>query len=267
MIEYEYYSEPAPHIFLPKLLPTNAYRDLVFPKLERSLTGRIGRDLYDGEPGYGALVSSPGWTDLHALFTSERFVKWTVRIFADDLARLGCEVDPTTAFFEPYVESRDQVRDVRAAISDRDANALFTRFDIQAADATYEPYVHLDRIRRLTGGVLFCTDPAEEGLLGGEFAFYRDRWFADDRRCLWPKRVKTFPVRPNTGVIFLNANTAFHGPRPISALRGLRKWVYHAVSSHRAIWPYQRSSGPRSLALKGKKTLQAVREQATLLFR
>jgi hypothetical protein len=138
-------------------------------------------------------------------------------------------------------------------------NELFTRFDIQAADGDYAPYVHLDRIRRLTGGLLFCADHREEGLIGGEFALYRDRFFADDRRCLWPRLAKTFPMRHNTGVIFLNANAAFHGPRRTTAIKGLRKWVYHAVSSHKAVWPHRQSSRTRDLAFEGKSALDRLR--------
>src|SRR5215207_4976121 len=167
MIEYQYYSDPTPHIFFPEVLPTKTYAELVFPYLEHSAKGRIGRDLYDGEPGYSKLVESPGWRDLHRMFTSESFVTWVLRIFAKDLERLGCRVNLSDAFHEPYLESRNTVHDVKGQISDRNVNALFTRFDIQVADGNYAPYVHLDRIRRVVGGVLFCADNREEGLVGG----------------------------------------------------------------------------------------------------
>ena len=261
MIEYQYFSNPTPHIFLPQLLPAKQYREIVFPHLEPSAKGRIGRDLYEGEPGYGELIASPGWRDLHGMFTSWPFVEWVLTLFAKDLERLGCKVNPAKAFYEPYIESRDTVHDVKGQISDRDVNALFTRFDIQAADSKYAPYVHLDRIRRLTGGLLFCADRGEEELIGGEFALYCDRFFANDRRCFWPKLVKTFTVRHNTGVIFLNANTAFHGPRRMYALRGVRKWVYYAISSHQPVWSPQDSSRARNLAFKGKYVLNRLRRR------
>jgi hypothetical protein len=261
MIEYQYYSNPTPHIFFPEVLPWKTYAELVFPHLEHSAKGRIGRDLYDGEPGYNKLVASPGWRDLHGMFTSESFVTWVLRLFAEDLERLRCKVNPSQAFHEPYLESRDIVHDVKGQITDRDLNALFTRFDIQAADGNYAPYVHLDRIRRLVGGVLFCADHREEGLVGGEFALYRDLFFADDRRCFWPKLAKTFTVRHNTGVLFLNANTAFHGPRRTYALRGFRKWVYYAISSHQTVWSRRDSSRARNIAFKGKHALKEVRRR------
>lgn len=261
MIEYQYYRDPTPHIFFPEVLPPKTYTELVFPEIRPAPKGRVGRDLYEGESGYAEIVASPGWRDLHGIFTSAAFVKWILTLFAEDLERLGCRVDPSKAFYEPYVESRDLVLDVRGAISDRDLNTLFTRFDIQAADKEYASYVHLDRIRRVTGGLLFCSDFRDEGLVGGEFALYRDRLFANDRHCLWPTLAKTFPVRHNTGVIFLNANTAFHGPRQTFALAGLRKWVYHAISSHQPVWRAAGTSRSRGFCFTAKKAAGIVRER------
>lgn len=263
MIEYKYFRDPTPHIYLPELLPPDIYKQLLFPRLEYSARGRIGRDLFPGEPRYDALVATSGWRDLYGLCTSQQFVTWILKIFSNDMENLGCTVDPANAFYEPYVESRDLVLDVKGAISDLDRNVLFTRFDIQAADGGYAPYVHLDRIRRLVGGVIFCADYRDEGLVGGEFALYRDRLFADDRRCLWPKLVKTYAVRHNSGVIFLNSNAAFHGPRRILALSGLRKWVYYAISSHQPIWAPQKTSKVRNLAFRAKSGLELTRTWLT----
>jgi hypothetical protein len=261
MIEYQYYRDPTPHIFFPEVLPQKTYADLVFPDIKRAPKGRVGRDLYDGEPGHAELVASPGWRDLHGTFTSAVFVRWILTLFAEDLERLGCKVDPSKAFYEPYAEPRDMVQDVKGAISDRNLNTLFTRFDLQVADDDYARYVHLDRIRRLTGGLLFCSDFREEGLIGGEFALYRDRLFANDRHCLWPKLAKTFPVRHNTGVIFLNANTAFHGPLKTYALTGLRRWIYYAISSHQPVWRAQDPSRLRELCFKAKNAAGVIRKR------
>jgi hypothetical protein len=252
MIEYLYYRDPTPHIFFPELLPPKIYAELVFPTIKRAPNGRIGRDLYAGEPGYAEVIASPGWHDLHTTFTSPSFIRWILDLFAEDLDRLGCKVDPSKAYYEPYIEPREMVQGVRGAISDKDLNALFTRFDLQTAEKDYGRYVHLDRIRRLTGGLLFCSDYREEGLIGGEFALCRDRYFANDRHCLWPRVAKTFAVQHNTGVIFLNANTAFHGPQRIFDLAGSRKWVYHAISSHQPVWSAQDRSLPRDLCFKAK---------------
>jgi hypothetical protein len=186
------------------------------------------------------------------MFASEECVRWILQVFDEDLLRLGCKVDVANAVYQPFVEPRESVQEIRGAISERDVNVLFTRFDLQAADSAYGRYVHLDRIRRVVGGLLFCSDQQQEGLVGGEFGLYRDRWPGDNRRCLWPALVKRFGVRHNTGVVFVNANTAFHGPLPIHAIRGLRKWVYYAISSHQPVWPVGRSSTLRNWALQLK---------------
>ncbi len=263
MIEYQYFRDPTPHIYLPELLPAEIYKKLVFPQLEYYARGRIGRDLFRGESGYEDLIAQSGWRELYELFTCPQFVMWILGIFAGDLKRLACSIDPANAFYEPFIESRDLVLDVKGAISGRDRNALFARFDIQAADGNYTPYVHLDRVRRLVGGVLFCSDCRDEGLVGGKFALYRDRFFADDRRCLWPKLAKSFPVRHNSGVIFLNSNAAFHGPTRTIALTGLRKWVYFSISSHQPIWSPQKTKPARSLAFSAKSRLLATRRWLT----
>lgn len=261
MLEHEYFSEPTPHIFFPQLLPPKVYAQLRFPDLAPAAKGRIGRDLYRGEPGFDELMANPGWKELHDLFTSEAFVLWTVSLFAKDMERLACKVDPAKARYEPFVEPRETVSEVEESIDERDPNTLFTRFDVQAADGNYTPYVHLDHIRRMTGGLLFCSDREEEGLEGGEFALYRDKFFADDRRCLWPELVKTFPVRHNTGVLFMNSNKGFHGPRRTRALRGLRKWVYYSISSHQAIWTPKPTTPKRELAFKGMYKVEGAKKR------
>ena len=97
--------------------------------------------------------------------------------------------------------------------------------------------MHLDWPRRLVGGIFFFSDADEEGLEGGELGLYRDRGFRNDRWCHEPELAATLPARRNTGVIFLNSNGAFHGPRAIRALRGRRRWLYYAISSRVDVWP------------------------------
>jgi hypothetical protein len=97
--------------------------------------------------------------------------------------------------------------------------------------------VHLDWARRIVGGILYFSDAAEEGLDGGELAFFRDRDFRDDRWCHDPEQVVAFAPRHNTGVIFLNSNRGFHGPRAIRRLEGRRRWLYFTISSKLDVWP------------------------------
>jgi hypothetical protein len=97
--------------------------------------------------------------------------------------------------------------------------------------------VHLDWARRIVGGILFFSDAEQEGLEGGELAFYRDRGFRNDRWCHDPEMTMQYPPRHNAGVIFLNSNTGFHGPRRIRRLGGRRRWLYFTISSTVDVWP------------------------------
>jgi hypothetical protein len=74
-------------------------------------------------------------------------------------------------------------------------------------------------------------------LEGGELALYRDRDFRNDRWCHDPELVTMYPPRHNTGVIFLNSHTGFHGPRAITRLTGHRRWLYYTISSKLDVRP------------------------------
>jgi hypothetical protein len=237
-----YSADPFPHIIVPKLIGDDAYQRLRFPEIEPRPGGRIGRDIYRGEPGWDAITAEPGWRELAQRFRDPAFVARVLGLFANDIKQLGCGVDPGRARVETFCESRAETE--TAVLSEtHDPNALFVRFDLQAADVTYDKGPHVDWPRRIVGGVLFLCDAAEEEIEGGEFTLYADEDFRNDRICHRPRAAAAFPIRHNFGVLFLNANGAFHGPQPIRAIRGLRKWVYYSISSRRNVW----TAAPRAL--------------------
>lgn len=235
-IEHRYFSVPTPHLVLPRFADPGRYARLVFPDLGFREGRRTSHDLFPGEPGYDAVIRSEGWKQVHGLFSSRPFVEWVLSLFAGDMRRLGCRIRAEDACLVEHEESREEIAHNANEIGDAEPEALFTRFDLQQSDQSYPPYVHLDHLRRLIGGLLFFSDAEEEGMRGGDFALYRDRLFADDRLCFWPSLAKRFPIRHNTAVLFLNANTGFHGPRRIERLEGRRCWVYYSISSHRELW-------------------------------
>jgi hypothetical protein len=154
------------------------------------------------------------------------------------MRRAGCLVDPDRARLGSFVESREE-KSASTLTSGADPNDLFTRFDFQSKGrGEYRDFVHLDWARRIVGGILFFSDSEEEGLEGGELAFYRDRAFQNDRWCHDPELTALFPPRRNTGVIFLNSNEGFHGPRKIEALAGRRRWLYYTISAQVDVWPH-----------------------------
>jgi hypothetical protein len=260
VLPYSYHRRPNAHVFLPQLLPPDLYRNVKFPEIPMRGKGRSGRDLFVGEPGWPEAVASPGLRELYALFSSPAFVQWVVSLFADDLIRLQCLAHPRDIRLAPYLETRDEL-DERPDVLDPDADPaeVFTRFDFTVGAADYTPYVHLDSIRRIVGGVLFLSDAAEERIEGGEFTLYRDWLFRDDRMPHWPHAARKIPVRGNTGVLFLNSNRGFHGPGAIRSIQGARRWIYYSISSKNQAWqPHDQGFARRTATRATGKVLRLL---------
>lgn len=234
----QYFHEPTPHIILDPFIETEGYSSAIFPDLPKKKLGRVGRDLYPGEPRFNEVVSSLGWKKIYEKFTSEKFVKEVLGVFSDAMKKQECLFDPSRVYLEPYQESREET-ETSPLSTDYPMEALFSRFDFQATDANYGKGIHVDWPRRIVGGVLFCCSAEEEEMEGGSFALFADNDFQNDRICHKPKIVKEFLPRHNLGILFLNCNTGFHGPTRITRMSGQRKWIYYSISSRRDIWPFQ----------------------------
>ena len=235
LLRIDYLRSPTPHAFIPQLVAPECYAQIRFPDIPPRPMGRIGRDIYFGEPEWAEIMKQPGWAELSTTFMSEGFMQRLIGLFADDVRASGCGIDPDKVHLVQRAESRAETETRLLSESD-DPNALFIRFDLQAIDATYGKGVHCDHLRRVIGGVLFMTSAEDEALEGGEFALYSDLALNNDRICHQPKLEKTFPFRHNQGVVFLNSNTGFHGPTPIRRMSGMRKWIYYSISSRRNVW-------------------------------
>jgi hypothetical protein len=234
-MQLQYHAKPSPHAYVPQLVAPDLYRQIIFPDIPERPMGRIGRDIYPGETEWAQTMARPGWAEMSGVFMGESFMKQVIGLFAEDIRQMNCGIDPNAVYLDPYQESRNETQ--TAVLSeDHDPNALFTRFDLQAVGQSYDKGVHCDWPRRIIGGVLFFTSAADEGMEGGEFALYSDLDFKDDRICHSPRVEKTFPLRHNQGVLFLNSNTGFHGPTAIRKMVGMRKWVYYSISSRRNVW-------------------------------
>lgn len=234
-MQIEYLRTPTPHAVVRHLVAPELYAQIRFPDIAPRPMGRIGRDIYFGEPEWAPLMGQPGWAEFSAMFMSETFMRRVIGIFADDIRAHGCGIDPDKVYLAQRTEDRAESQ--APTLSETgDPHALFIRFDLQAIDASYVKPVHCDHLRRVIGGVLFMTSAEDEGLEGGEFALYSDLAFHNDRICHQPHVAKAFPVRHNEGVLFLNSNTGFHGPMPIRRMAGMRKWIYYSISSRRNVW-------------------------------
>ncbi|MEP6731455.1 MAG: 2OG-Fe(II) oxygenase [bacterium] len=234
-MRYRYLAEPHPHLFVDEIVPPSVYAAMRFPD-EHVMPG-ASWGITTGDAAYDTVLHDTAWRALHDELRGKHFVSAVLACFADDMRRANCLVDPDAAHLTTFVESRED-KEARTLRADGDPNELFTRLDFQSKGAGgYREFVHLDWARRLIGGILFFSDADEEGLEGGELALFHDRDFRNDRWCHDPELTATFRPRHNTGVIFLNSNTGFHGPRAITALRGRRRWLYYTISSHLDVWP------------------------------
>jgi hypothetical protein len=217
-----------------ELMPPDVYSATRFPD---HLVADDEWGITSSDAEYAEVLATPAWRALHDELRGERFVGEVLGSFADDMRAAGCLTDPDKARLIDFVESREQ-KGLRVLAEDGDPNEVFTRLDFQSkGEGGYRDFVHLDWARRIVGGILFFADADEEGLEGGELALYRDRDFRNDRWCHDPELTAQFAPRHNTGVIFLNSNTGFHGPRAIRRLAGRRRWLYFTISSAIDVWP------------------------------
>jgi hypothetical protein len=233
--DFTYFNAPSPHILIRSLIDPETFSQVKFPDISARPGGRIGHDIYPGEAGWAETMKAPGWKEISSKFLNKALICSLVELFAEDISRAGATIDPAKIYYEPYDETRAETQSPVLSTT-HDPHSIFARFDLQAIGHTYSKGVHVDWPRRLFGGVLFMTSAEDEGMTGGEFGLYSDKQFANDRVCHSPYLEKEFPVIRNTGVVFLNSNTAFHGPKRITRISGLRRWVYFSVSSRRDIW-------------------------------
>jgi len=235
-MKYEYFTDPFPHCYISELVPRDIYDKINFPEtIQDEKNRRAVKGLFRDDEGYSDIISSDGWKDVHQYFTNPKTLKEIINLFSKDISKYNSNIQVDKIYFKDYLESYEEF--LAGKIDDEsDPNALFTKFDFQAGDITYEPKIHCDHLRRLIGGVLFFSDYREEKMEGGKFALYRDEEFNDDRVCHKPKLIKEFPAIHNTGALFLNSNQGFHGNTKITSIEGWRKWVYYSISSKRNIW-------------------------------
>jgi hypothetical protein len=234
-MRFRYVAHPHPHILVDEILPAADYEALRFP--DTLVAPGASWGITGTDPNYAEVLRDPAWRALHDELRGEGFVREVLRMFDGDMRAAGCLVDAQQARLGGFVESREE-KEMRLLAAEGDPQEIFTRLDFQSKGlGAYREFVHLDWARRIVGGIFFFSDGEEEGLQGGELALYRDRGFRNDRWCHDPELTALFPPKKNTGVIFLNSNAGFHGPRAITALRGRRRWLYWTISSRVDVWP------------------------------
>lgn len=238
-MKYRYESDPHPHIFIEEIVAPSDYAQMKFP--DELVAPDESWGITTSDSRYAEVMRDPLWRRLREELCGEPFVRTVLTEFADEMRSENCLVDPERWTIVDFIESREE-KETAVLSTDADPNQIFTRLDFQSKGrGGYREFVHLDWARRIIGGILFFSDADEEGLEGGELALFRDRAFRNDRWCHDPELLVQFAPRHNTGVIFLNSNTGFHGPRAITKLEGRRRWLYYTISSKVDVWP----SAPR----------------------
>jgi hypothetical protein len=234
-LRYRYVHEPHPHLVIEEIVAPELYAALRFPDALVAPNAEWG--ITSSDAAYAEVLADRGWSALHDELRAEPFVRSVLAAFAADMRAEGCLTDPQQARVVAYEEGReDKQKPVLARRGD--PQEIYTRLDFQCkGTGAYREFVHLDWARRIVGGILFFSDADEEGIEGGELALYRDRDFRNDRWCHDPQLVAKFSARHNTGVIFLNSNRGFHGPRAITRQTGYRRWLYFTISSMVDVWP------------------------------
>lgn len=234
-MRFRYLPDPHPHILIDEIVAPEVYAAMRFP--DHLIADGAAWGITGSDDVWNEVMGDPAWRTLHDELRGPAFVQTVLDAFADDMRRENCLVDARSARLTDRLETRAEKEQAKLD-SAGDANEIFTRLDFQSkTGATYREFVHLDWARRIIGGIFFFADADADGIEGGELALYRDRQFQNDRWCHDPELTAMFPVRANTGVIFLNSNSGFHGPRAIRAVKGRRRWLYYTISSGVDVWP------------------------------
>src|SRR6202795_1738493 len=105
-MQIEYLRTPTPHAVIPQLVAPELYARMRFPDIPPRPMGRIGRDIYFGEPEWAEIMAQPGWAEFSSTFMSEAFMQRLIKMFADDIRAHGCGIDPDKVYLTQRIETR-----------------------------------------------------------------------------------------------------------------------------------------------------------------
>lgn len=230
-------TSPYPHVATANtLLDYDAISD-GFPAEDRfGPQIRMHGDLTHPDPEYIRLTEeSPAYRRLHEWVYSADFIKTFLKLFdaeIDKYVRSGdLLMDPRLLPIrpEPY-EKREELIGY-ANVANDDA-FLFPRLDIGIGKLDYGRVnggggIHTDNLTRLVSILVYIDENAT--MVGGEHRLYRVENYT-------PVIEKVYPAKANFMVASLQSNRALHDVNPITAIEGLRKGMYMAVSCSAEIW-------------------------------
>jgi len=233
----EIINSPYPHI-----AATNAlvdYDDLLGPFPAENRFGsqiRMHGDLTYPDAEYIKLIDdAPAYRRLHDWVYSPAFITTFLTLFdaeIDHYWKAGALLlDPRSLPIKaaPYEKREDLIG--FANVSKTDA-FLFPRLDIGIGKLDYGLKnggggVHVDNLTRLVSILVYIDD--NPSLVGGEHRLYR----VEDYQ---PVIEKVYSAKGNLMVASLQSNRALHDVNPVTAIEGVRKAMYMAVSCSAEIW-------------------------------
>ena len=246
--------DPYPHYATPDALEDYASLCRDFPA-EDTFAGsiRMHGDLTSGDEGYADLLArSQAYRALHQWVYSTSFVATFLDLFDDDIderVRAGDLLyDPRDLKISPDpVEGRDLLGVNNLYDTEP---FLFPRMDIGIGRLDYGKVnggrgIHVDNLTRLVSILVYIDD--NDTMVGGEHRLYR----LEDFR---PVISKVYKPEGNLMVASLQTNEALHDVNPITAIEGVRKAIYMAVSCSAEIW---RPSTDKRIQRLGKSRYKA----------
>ncbi|MBV8973055.1 MAG: 2OG-Fe(II) oxygenase [Sphingomonadaceae bacterium] len=232
----EVIASPYPHVATANTLVDYEALRRAFPAEDRfGPQIRMHGDLTWPDPEYVKLIDEePAYRKLHDWVYSEGFVRTFVDIFDAEIDRYvknGDLIrDPRTLPIrpEPY-ERRDDLIKVG---NTREEAFLFPRLDIGIGRLNYGIKtggngIHVDNLTRLVSVLIYIDDNPD--MVGGEHRLYGLDGYT-------PVIDKIYPAKGDFMVASLQSNRAFHDVNPVSAITGVRKAMYLAVSCSAEIW-------------------------------
>jgi hypothetical protein len=227
---------PYPHVVIADALRDYEGLERDFPDAERFGEHiRSHGDLTYPDREYCRLIEdSEPYRNLHAWVYSQQFCEYFTQLFGPHIAAHVASgallLDPMQMQIRPPpYEGRTMLRRARAA---KNAAFLFPRLDLGIGRIGYGKVnggrgVHVDNLTRVVSILVYVDD--NPSMTGGEHRMFELNGYE-------PVIKKTYRPQSNLLVASLQSNLAFHDVNPVTAIVGVRKAFYMAVSCSAEIW-------------------------------
>ena len=228
---------PYPHVATADTLIDYAALTAEFPAEDRfGPQIRMHGDLTHPDPEYNRLTAEkPAYARLHDWVYSTDFIQTFLKMFDSEIDKYvqsgDLLMDPRTLPIRPAPYEKREELIGYSNVTKAEA-FLFPRLDIGIGKLNYGVDnggggIHVDNLTRLVSILVYIDE--NPGMVGGEHRLYRIEDYT-------PQIEKVYPARGNFMVASLQSNRALHDVNPVTAITGVRKAMYMAVSCSSEIW-------------------------------